>query len=112
MLIVVSPVLFCLGISLTSKALHREAAETSTRRSLSYFVPISLTVILTHFTGFEIALPIGVCYFWLYEFTVRSREQTRDRAKKWSEETVVAGILVVSSGVIAVLLGLIKIGLG
>jgi O-antigen/teichoic acid export membrane protein len=71
LLVAVSPSLFCLGVRITARALFRDfqdemnAAKDKkhSQPTLSFFVPVSLTIILTHIIDFELALPIGIIYF-------------------------------------------------
>lgn len=87
----VSPLLFCLGVRMTARALRRDSLDEAEellkrwRNALppdvalttgnsavdphfdasmaSLFIPVSLTLILTHFVGLELAIPIGIAYY-------------------------------------------------
>lgn len=87
--VAIAPSLFCLGIHLTARAMKRDLEEEmegqagpgrtvgeagasdgslATSKShrvpdLSFFLPVSLALLLTHFVGFEKALPIGILFY-------------------------------------------------
>lgn len=81
----VSPILFCLGIHLTAASLksdnkkeqkaeeHDECNSRNSKTSLdeddhsnfSYFIPVSITLLIIHFIGFAIAVPVGICFYSL-----------------------------------------------
>jgi hypothetical protein len=71
LLVAVSPSLFCLGVRITARALFRDFQDEMDAANdhghspptLSFFIPVSLTIILTHIIDFELALPIGIIYF-------------------------------------------------
>lgn len=101
--IAISPVLFYLGIRLTTRALHREMVELKEAQqaiSMSTLVPMSFTVILTHFVGFELALPLGIVYFWLSRFMYG--ENTED----------FLSVLTIMSGLIVIFISAAKLGFG
>jgi hypothetical protein len=109
LLVAVSPALFCLGVTLTARALQRDD-ELESRATMgpakSYFVPVSLTLILTHTIGFELALPLGICYYYLDRMTL-------DRATGDNDSVPSDGWLdgvFLASAIIALLLGLIRLG--
>jgi uncharacterized protein YacL len=90
LLVAVSPALFCLGIRITARAMQRDFLEeleaekkkrevmaaqkkegetvpaSSGNSIVAFFVPSALTLTLTHFIGFELALPIGIVYYGLF----------------------------------------------
>ncbi len=80
LLVAVAPSLFCLGVRLTAQAMERDITEEQKQvdernkhgqmklqvhTMASFYGPVSLTVLLTHFIGFELALPLGICYYYL-----------------------------------------------
>lgn len=89
LLLAVSPSLFCLGIHLTANAMKRDLEEemnenaSSKALDLSFFVPVSFTILLTHFLGFEVALPLGIIFFSLASkntLTAINRQKTETDA--------------------------------
>ena len=112
LLVAVAPSLFCLGIRLTARALKRDAVEEqhhelakfgANHTMASFFVPVSLTILLTHFIGFELALPLGVTYYgglvWL------------STERLLSESDVYFRFLFGAALGVAFFLGLVRIGL-
>jgi hypothetical protein len=109
-LIALAPTLFTIGVRMTARALKHESEEG--RVPSYYYVPAALTLLLTHFIGFEIALPIGVVYYGAYRWAagdqkvVEDRTEAEKRAENWF-----AGLLVLSF-LIVLALGAIKLGYG
>jgi hypothetical protein len=118
LLVAVSPVLFCLGIRLTARALFEDANEEKkhiaeelkislqqqgvydSAKMIGYYIPVAFTILLTHFVGFELSLPLGIFYHRIY--MLASAQKTEQKTASW---------LVVASGLIVVILGAFKLGL-
>jgi hypothetical protein len=111
LLVAVSPALFCLGIKMTARAMQRDFQEELEQyepgsgidipSTTSFFVPVALTVSLTHFIGFELALPIGIIY---YGFSMLTSE------KDWYVKSGTNFVyLVGASCVIALIVGIVRL---
>ena len=72
----VSPTIFCLGIHLTAKSMRGDFERKqdiiqsdqpghSEQRMIEFFIPVSLTVLLTHFIGVQYSFPFGMCYYYI-----------------------------------------------
>ena len=111
LLVAVAPALFCLGIKMTARAMQRDFQEelehqqpesgADSRSTTSFFVPVALTVLLTHFIRFELALPIGIIYYGL---------SVMMSVKNWREECGGDFVyLFIASCVIALLVGIVRL---
>jgi putative Ca2+/H+ antiporter (TMEM165/GDT1 family) len=110
LLVAVAPALFCVGIMMTARSMRRDFLEElreqnqrtgDARVTIFFFVPVALTVLLTHFVGFELALPIGIIYYGLSMMV-----STDDWLKECGTHFVV---LLVASCIIALVVGFVRI---
>jgi hypothetical protein len=110
LLVAVAPALFCIGIKMTARAMQRDFLEELEDQkanrvdgfvNISFFIPVALTVLLTHFVGFELALPIGIIYYGLSMMT--SVDDWRQRCGPYFV------FLLIISCVIALIIGMVRV---
>jgi hypothetical protein len=94
LLVAVSPSLFCIGIHITARALYLDFKEELTlggerhMPTVSFFVSVSLTIILTHLIGLELALPIGIIYYG-----VSGRVPLKDWSSQYGDTSMIVFVL-------------------
>jgi hypothetical protein len=121
-LVALAPTLFTIGVRMTARALRKESEEGKVPSY--YYVPAALTLLLTHFIGFEIALPIGVIYYGAYRWASGGEQPDPQKLATMTEErkkiaqdrqklaTILFWVLFGLSVLIVLALGAIKLGYG